>query len=281
MKKTLFLLALIASIHTFATIKTDSIQSQVLGEWVKYNVYLPQNYDPSGKTKYPILYLLHGLSDTYAAWNNNAQLGEVADELLAKGKICEMIIVMPNAGGPDTYNTWNGYFNMPGWNYEDFFYTEFLPTVEKKYNVIGDKKHRAVSGLSMGGGGSTVYCQRHPDMFGSCYAMSAWLDNSSQLQDERPNKRNLVIKAVSEHSAIRFIQNADAETIKQLNTIKWYFDIGDHDFLVAQSKQLYALMCDKGINAELRVRPGIHNWPFWKAALYNSLPFATKTFQGK
>lgn len=281
MKKLLFFTAIFATIHAFATIKTDSIESKVLGEWVKYNVYTPENFDTSGKTKYPVLYLLHGLSDTYAAWNNNAQLGEVADELLAQGKICEMVIIMPNAGGPDTYNTWNGYFNMPGHNYEDFFFTELLPAVEKKYNIYGDKKHRAVSGLSMGGGGSTVYCQRHPDMFGSCYAMSAWLDDSSQLQDNRPNKRNIVIKAVKDHSALRFIKEADAETINKLNTIKWYFDIGDRDFLVAQSKKLYALMCEKNINAELRVRPGIHNWHFWKVALYNSLPFATKVFQGK
>jgi len=281
MKKILFLLMAFVTLQAAAVVKTDSIKSKVLGEWVKYNVYTPENYDASGAKKYPVLYLLHGLSDFYGAWNNNAQLGEVADELLSQGKICEMVIIMPNAGGPDTRNTWNGYFNMPGWNYEDFFYQELIPTVEKKYHIVGDKEHRAISGLSMGGGGSTVYCQRHPDMFSSCYAMSAWLDDSKSLQEKNINKLHHVINAVSEHSAIKFVENADESTLEKLRSIKWYFDIGDDDFLLDQTEKLHMLMRNKKVKAELRVRDGIHCWAYWKSALYESLPFATRNFGAK
>jgi enterochelin esterase-like enzyme len=66
-----------------------------------------------------------------------------------------MIIVSPNAGGNMDEGAWNGYFNMPGWQYETFFFTEFLPYIEKEYRIIGDKRHRAVAGLSMGDGGHT------------------------------------------------------------------------------------------------------------------------------
>ncbi len=281
MKKLLFVFAMLACVHVMAVVHTDSIKSKVLGEWVKYNVYYPESFDNSGNTKYPVLYLLHGLSDVYGAWNNNAQLGEVADELLSQGKICEMVIIMPNAGGPDTRNTWNGYFNMPGWNYEDFFYQELVPTVEAKYHIYGDKQHRAISGLSMGGGGSTVYCQKHPDMYSSCYAMSAWLDSSKNLQEKNVNKLHYVINAVSENSAIKFIENADEETLNKMRTIKWFFDIGDDDFLLEQSEQLHLLMRNKKVKAELRIRDGIHNWTYWKTALYTSLPFATQNFGAK
>ncbi len=272
------MLMLATCINTMATVKTDSIYSTVLGEWVTYNVYTPTSFDDSGTTRYPVLYLLHGLSDTYRAWNNNAQLGEVADELLGEGKICPMVIIMPNAGGPDTRNTWNGYFNMPGHNYEEFFFTELVPYVEAKYHIYGDKAHRAISGLSMGGGGSTVYSQKHPDMFSSCYAMSAWLDNSDNLQEAEINKLYYVIKAVQENSAIRFMEDADDQTLEKLRTIHWFFDIGDDDFLLDQTQRLYIIMRYKRIKAELRVRDGIHNWTYWKSALYTSLPFATSHF---
>lgn len=90
-----------------------------------------------------------------------------------------MIIVTPNAGG-NIHMEWNGYFDMLGWKYETFFYTEFLPYIEKEYRVIGDRQHRAIAGLSMGGGGATNYGQRHSDMFCAVYAMSALMSIPEQ-----------------------------------------------------------------------------------------------------
>lgn len=282
MKKTfrslLLALTLGASLQTYAVVSTDSLYSEVMGEWVKYNVYRPATFDDSGATRYPVLYLLHGLSDSYGAWNNNAQLGEVADQLLGEGKIREMVIIMPNAGGTDTRNTWNGYFNMPGHNYEDFFFQELMPQLEQKYHIVDDKEHRAISGLSMGGGGSTVYCQKHPEMFSSCYAMSAWLDSSDNLQEKEINKLYYVVQAVQENSALRFVEQADDATLEQLRTVKWFFDIGDDDFLLEQSEKLHMLMRHKRVKAELRVRDGGHSWSYWKSALYTSLPFASNNF---
>ena len=277
-RRIFIVLALSMSLQASAIVSTDSLYSEVLGEWVKYNVYRPANFDDSGATRYPVLYQLHGLSDFYGSWNNNAQIGEVVDQLLAENKIREMVIIMPNAGGPDTRNTWNGYFNMPGHNYEDFFFQELVPTVEKKYHIVDDKEHRAISGLSMGGGGSTVYCQKHPDMFSSCYAMSAWLDNSDNLQEAEVNKLYYVIRAVQENSALRFVEQADDATLEKLRTVKWFFDIGDDDFLLEQSEKLHMLMRNKRVKAELRVRDGNHSWGYWKSALYTSLPFISRNF---
>lgn len=259
---------------------TDSIESKVLGEKVLYNIYLPNGFDRNSKL-YPVVYLLHGLSDDYRAWRDKGRMQDVADELIESGEACEMIIVMPNAGGPDTHNTWNGYFNMPGWNYEDFFFQEFVPAVEMKYHAVGDKGHRAVMGLSMGGGGSTVYCQRHPDMFSSCYAMSAWLDNQNNNVGvgQEKDKRYYVSEAVKEHSALRFVEQADDETKKQLRTVKWFFDCGDDDFLFDQSVRLHQLMRNARIKDELRIRNGVHNWEYWHLALRMALPFASRNFE--
>ena len=277
---TVFSLLLPAFSAMAGKVVTDSLESKVLGASVKYNVYLPSGFDKSDK-QYPVIYMLHGLSDTYTSWVERGGMQTVADELIGTGELREVVIIMPNAGGPDIHNTWNGYFNMPGWNYEDFFFKEFLPQVERKYRIISDKGHRAVMGLSMGGGGSTVYCQRHPDMFSSCYAMSAWLENKQGQvggKDLKKDKLYYVSNAVNEHSALAFIDNADDATLQALRTVKWFFDCGDDDFLVRLSFELHMKMKEKGVKSELRVRNGVHNWEYWHTALRTALPYASRNF---
>lgn len=277
---TVFFLLLPAFSAMAGKVVTDSLESKVLGASVKYNVYLPSGFDKSDK-QYPVIYMLHGLSDTYTSWVERGGMQTVADELIGTGELREVVIIMPNAGGPDIHNTWNGYFNMPGWNYEDFFFKEFLPQVERKYRIISDKGHRAVMGLSMGGGGSTVYCQRHPDMFSSCYAMSAWLENKQGQvggKDLKKDKLYYVSNAVNEHSALAFIDNVDDATLQALRTVKWFFDCGDDDFLVRLSFELHMKMKEKGVKSELRVRNGVHNWEYWHTALRTALPYASRNF---
>jgi len=136
-------------------VETKTIQSKVLNADRDYNIFLPKSYETDTNKKYPILYLLHGMMDTNKGWYERGHLKDVADQLMASGEACEMIIITPTAGGNIYEGVWNGYFDMPGWKYETFFFTEFLPHIEKTYRVIGDKQHRAIAGLSMGGGGAT------------------------------------------------------------------------------------------------------------------------------
>ena len=283
MKKYILSLILLLGISLSATagkIVTDSIFSKNLNCWQKYNVYLPTGFEKSAK-QYPVVYLLHGLYGNYSNWDKSGGMKLIADELIGTGEACDMVIVMPNAGDSDVRNYQNGYFNVEGWPYEDFFYNEFLPEVEKKYRIIGDKEHRAVMGLSMGGGGSVVYCQRHPDMFSSCYAMSAWLDNKmGQVggKNQKKDKLFIVCQSVSDNSAIDFVEKADEATVKKLRTVKWFIDCGDDDFLMDLSVLLYQKMRDKKIKAELRINNGVHNWEYWHLALRNALPFASRNF---
>ena len=263
------------------TVVTDSLSSRVLGATVKYNVYLPDGF---GKTDrhYPVVYLLHGLSDDYTAWENLGRMKIVTDELIRSGEARPMVIIMPNAGDADIRNVWNGYFNMPGWNYEDFFFGELLPAVEEKYNCGGSKSKRAVMGLSMGGGGSIVYSQRHPELFSSCYAMSPWLDNKADEvgpDSAVKDKFYEVCQSVREHSALDFLDRADAATLERLRTVAWFVDCGDDDFLFHLSIAFHTKMKQAGVHSELRVRDGVHNWEYWHLALRLSLPFASRNFK--
>ena len=283
MKKYILSIIVLLAFSVFANaskVVTDSIYSNNLKCWQKYNVYLPTGFEKSEK-QYPVVYLLHGLYGSYFNWEKSGNMKLVADELISSGEADEMVIIMPNAGDYDVRNYQNGYFNVVDWPYEDFFFNELLPAAEKKYRVIGDKEHRAIMGLSMGGGGSVVYSQRHPDMFSSCYAMSAWLDNKMGEvagNNQKKDKLYIVCESVSNHSAINFVENADDATIAKLKTVKWFIDCGDDDFLMDLSILLYQKMRDKKIKAELRIRNGVHNWEYWHTALRMALPFASRNF---
>lgn len=284
MKRLIILLSLALALPSLCAgaskIVTDSLRSEILNSQVKFNVYLPDGFEQSGR-QYPVVYLLHGLYGRYSDWAGTGSMKGVADELIASGEACPMVIVMPNAGDPDVHHVQNGYFNMPGWNYEDFFFKEFIPAVEARYRVIGDKGHRAVMGLSMGGGGSTVYSQRHPDMFSSCYAMSAWQDNKFD-KERRPafdgDKLEIVCQSVCDHSALDFMDNADEATLEALRTVKWFLDCGDDDYLLLVNEQLHQKMRAARVKCEFRVRDGGHTWEYWHTALRLALPFASRSF---
>ncbi|MBQ7708520.1 MAG: esterase family protein [Bacteroidales bacterium] len=282
MKRTILLflaLALALSASAQSKIVTDSVNSAKLGCEQKYNVYLPAGYKDS--ESYPVIYLLHGLYGDYSNWAGTGRMKDVADLLIASGEVVPVVIVMPNAGNSDVHGYQNGYFNVKDWPYEDFFFQEFLPAVEKKYHCGGSKGQRAIMGLSMGGGGSVVYAQRHPDLFSSAYGMSAWLDNKHREvrgTDKPGSKLVITDNSVRDHSALDFVANADAATIGQLKTVKWFLDCGDDDFLLQLSVDLHFKMKAAGIPGQLRVRDGGHTWEYWHSALYTALPFASRNF---
>lgn len=283
MKRFLLILCLlVAGVSLWAQSKTatDSIRSQFLGCEQKYNVYLPDGYKAT--ELYPVIYLLHGLYGDYSNWVNVGRMKDVTDELIASGELCPVVIVMPNAGNSDIHGYQNGYFNVADWPYEDFFFQELMPAVEKKYHCGGSKGQRAIMGLSMGGGGAIVYAQRHPDLFSSSYGMSAWLDHKDRdiRGTDRPgSKLTLTDRSVREHSALDYIDKADAATIGQLKSVKWFLDCGDDDFLLQLSTELHRKMRKAGVNCELRVRNGGHTWEYWHTALRTALPFASRNFQ--
>lgn len=134
--------------------ETRTVKSEILGMERSYSIYLPAGYE-EGDGSYPVLYLLHGLGDNHTGWIQFGQVQYIADKAIAEGKSAPMIIVMPDA---DTVH--KGYFNLLDgtYNYEDFFFKELIPHIEKTYRVRAESRYRAISGLSMGGGGALFLC---------------------------------------------------------------------------------------------------------------------------
>ena len=267
--------------RNMSRVEEKTIHSEILNADRNYSVYLPAGYASNTDKKYPVLYLLHGMNGTNKDWPGRGHLQDVMDQLRAAGEVCEMIVISPDAGGNIGEGVWNGYFDMEGWAYERFFFEEFLPAVEKEYRIKGDKASRAIAGLSMGGGGSTSYAQRHADMFCACYAMSALMHlDAPQAQAPRDEKDKMwhLTKAVNKLSCVDFVNNADDKTKEALRTVAWYVDCGDGDFLFECNMNLVLAMRKAGVPYQLRVRDGGHTWEYWHSALYNALPFVSRIF---
>lgn len=262
-------------------IVTDTIHSAILGKPMAYTVLLPRSFYADTTRTYPVLYLLHGLSDNNECWTDKGALRLVYDRLVASGEIGEMVIVTPTAGGRPSDKVQNGYFNIPGYSYEDYFFKELMPQFEHKYRAKTDRGHRAIAGLSMGGGGATSYAQRYPHMFTSAYAMSALMgipDAGALSKPDNTTKMGMLTQSVIDNDCTRYVKDADKDRHKTLKSVSWFVDCGDDDFLLNRNLEFYQAMRKAGIPCQLRVRDGSHDWEYWHTALYTALPFAWRNF---
>jgi enterochelin esterase-like enzyme len=202
------------------------------------------------------------------------QVQHIADKAIAEGKAAPMIIVMPDA------NTQvKGYFNQPdgSFNYEDFFFQELIPHIEKTYRVRSDRRYRAVSGLSMGGGGTIYYALHHPEVFAVAAPLSATKGSSWLLNNSKASEKQLSEYA-QKYSVDSIIANAIPEDLEKIKKVRWYVSVGDDDFLYKDNSELHILFRDKQIPHEYRVKDGGHTWTYWRMELPEVMEFASKSF---
>jgi enterochelin esterase-like enzyme len=256
-----------------------SMPSKILKGERKYAVYLPPDYETSERS-YPVLYLLHGGGDDQTGWVQFGEVLYIADKEILEGKATPMVIVMPDANTGQ-----RGYFNdIKGeWRYEDFFFQEFMPFIEKTYRIKGEKRYRAVAGLSMGGGGSFVYALRHPELFSSACPLSA-STGPLTLEDTKENLRRRNVTYTSEAQveayfrSVSVLQLIDQVTDDQKKAVRWYIDCGDDDFLFEGNSLVHIAMRKKEIPHEFRIYDGGHSWTYWRKALPTVLSFVSDAF---
>ncbi len=255
-----------------------SMTSKILKSERKYAIYLPAGYETSMRN-YPVLYLLHGSGDDQSGWVQFGEVLQIADKSVIDGLATPMIIVMPDG------NTGRrGYFNdiKGDWNYEDFFFQEFMPFIEKAYRVRAEKRFRAISGLSMGGGGTFMYALHHPELFSAACPLSASVgaltpeEAATRIKRQYPDITEAEIsKYNSRHSALELVKNIAAD---QKKAVRWYIDCGDDDFLYEGNSLVHIAMRKNEIPHEFRVHDGGHTWTYWREALPKVLEFVSKGF---
>jgi len=261
--------------------ETQTVKSEILKMERKYAVYLPPGYEESDQS-YPVLYLLHGSGDDHTGWVQFGQVQHIADKTITEGNCARMIIVMPDA------NTGRrGYFNdiQGDFNYEDFFFDELIPHIEKTFRVRSDRRYRAVSGLSMGGGGTIFYALHRPDVFAAAAPLSASTGNweMEQVRNRVKNSATNVTEAQIEayykrHSIEEIIKNSSKEELDRIKRVRWYISCGDDDFLYEGNSLMHILFKKNEIPHEYRVKDGAHTWSYWRMELPLVLEFVSKSF---
>jgi len=289
MKKQLFLILTMSfCITSFAlaqggkVLETKTVYSDILKMERNYSIYLPEGYDETDRS-YPVLYLLHGSGDDHTGWVQFGQVQNIADKAIAEGSAGPMIIVMPDA------NTGKrGYFNVVegDFNYEDFFFKELIPHIEKTYRVRAERRYRAVAGLSMGGGGTIFYTLHHPELFAAAAPLSAstgsWNieEAKSRLSDEVKAKVSnaQINEYFKRHSIEGIINNATEEELRQIRRVRWYVSCGDDDFLSEGNSLMHIAFLKNKIPHEYRVKDGAHTWTYWRMELPLVMEFVAKSF---
>ena len=255
-----------------------TLPSKILKGDRKFAIYLPPDYESSGRS-YPVLYLLHGSGDDQTGWIQFGEVLDITDKAIANGTATPMIIVMPdaNTGRRGYFNDING-----DWNYEDFFFKELIPYVDKKYRTKIDKRGRAISGLSMGGGGTLMYALHHPEIFSSACPLSAYVGpanvegvKKSVAKDNTSISETEITDYFKRHNAISLVNTMPED---QKKAVRWYIDCGDDDFLYEGNSLLHIAMRKKEVPHEFRIRDGGHTWTYWRASLPKVLEFVSDSF---
>jgi len=254
-------------------------KSKILKTDRNFAIYLPPDYDTSQRS-YPVLYLLHGAGDDQTGWVQFGEVLHIADKAITEGKATPMIIVMP-----DAFTTRLGYFNdiRGDWNFEDYFFEELMPYVEQTYRIKREKRYRAIAGLSMGGGGSFMYALRHPELFSSACPLSAYIGPRS-VEEVIGFARNYLKYEVSEEDALNYFPKHNALSLienmtkEQIESVRWYIDCGDDDFLYEGNSLVHIALRKKEIPHEYRVRDGGHTWTYWRESLPEVLKFVSDAF---
>jgi S-formylglutathione hydrolase len=152
-----------------------TLEGNLIGESAdrQFAVYLPPSYQ-QGRKHYPVLYLLHGFTDTYKMWIEDPRAGNlpsIMDKLIHAGGMHEMIVVMV-----DGWNKLGGSFytnSVTTGNWEDCVTYELVGYIDTKYRTVARSSSRGIAGHSMGGYGAIKLALKHPDVFGAVYALSA------------------------------------------------------------------------------------------------------------
>lgn len=241
-------------------VRSEKMKSGILNKEVLYSVYLPSGFDKS-KQNYPVIYLLHGYGNDQNTWITDGRIDSTMDRAIADGILPPTVVVMPNGE-----NSWYVNARNEKYDWEDMFFKEFMPFIEKTYKIDGTKNKRVIWGASMGGFAAMKYAMVYPDQFGVCIAFSPAIYPDSQIGDRYPLT----------DSPLHLIKNNSTE---KLNTVAYYIDCGDKDFLYWGNSTLHIAMRDRGINHEFRVRAGKHGWIYWKKGSTPALEFISGFLQ--
>ncbi len=241
------------------TVSHPWYDSAILGINRRLTVYTPYGYEKNTKTKYPVLYLLHGAGGDEEAWSSMGRTAQILDNLIEKGLAEPMIVVMPNGNGnqpaAQTYGLPNAEMDWrnPATrnNYVKSLVEEIVPFIEKNYRTVAKKSHRAIAGLSMGGGHTISASGMYPGTFDYICPLSMGAQRTPEL-------------------------DAQLQGIKKAGYKLYWLACGNTDFLFENANELDKALTANGLEHTYFVSEGGHVWANWRLYLNTFAPLLFK-----
>ena len=246
-------------------IDTVEVYSQSMNKAVSNIVILPPNFEELNNL--PVIYLLHGAYGDYTDWISNvSHLESFCSEN-------NVIIVCPDGG----FNSW--YFDSPidsDFMYETFISDELVCYIDSIYPTSINSNKRAITGLSMGGHGAFYLAIRNQDVYGAAGSMSGALDirpfpNSWNISD--------IIGSIDD-----FPENWELNTVTNMvallqgSDLELFFDCGSDDFFINVNNVFHEKLVLNNIEHVYNVKPGSHNWDYWRNSIFEHLTFFADYF---
>lgn len=241
------------------TISHPWYDSKILGMNRRLTVYTPYGYEANPKAKYPVLYLLHGAGGDEEAWSSMGRTAQILDNLIEKGLAKPMIVVMPNGNGnqqaaqtyglPTAQMDWRDPSTRN--NYVKSLVEEIVPFIEKNYRTVAKKSHRAIAGLSMGGGHTIAASGMYPNAFDYICPLSMGAERTPEL-------------------------DAQLQGIKKAGYKLYWLACGNTDFLFENANSLDAALTANGLEHTYYVSEGGHVWANWRLYLNTFAPLLFK-----
>src|SRR5579864_1368437 len=221
-------------------------------------IYTPPGYDES-KLKYPVLYLLHGNGEAQNGWVMNGRANIILDNLIAAKKSRPMVVVMPQghaleAAGVAPLVRLSGETQMYSERFPKDLLGDVIPLVERRFRVIADADHRAIAGLSMGGGQALTIGLAHPDLFHYVLGYSAAV--SGQFMKAEKEFKDFLANPAKASDGLRLL----------------WLSCGKQDFLYEANRQFAEVLKAKKVQLKYRETEGAHVWSVWRNNLNESAP---------
>ena len=281
MKLVFLLLLTLLSVPDFANaqaaakpsrLREEAVHSAALGRSMKYRVLVPQDYDASLR-RYPVLYLLHGLTGDYKDWTTRTNVAEYTRTL-------PLIVVMP-----DGENQWYTNAADGSARFEDYIATDLAADVVQKFRTVNSRYGRAIAGLSMGGYGALKLALKRPAQ----YAVTGSFSGAFGVTiDGRYDRRIASVKAPA-LAAIFGTPESDtrkqndvlalAAALKPAGAPYIYIDCGTADSLVPENRDVVAALHKTGAAYEYHEVAGAHTWDYWDRRIREFLPVLMKRLQ--
>jgi enterochelin esterase family protein len=248
--------------------------SPTLGRSIPYALYKPFPFPAAGE-RWPVVYLLHGLTGADGDWFTWGNLGPILDRAIADGRIPPMLVVAPGAG-----DSWYVDNADPGGLglIDTAFATDLVAAIDASLPTAACREGRAIGGVSMGGAGALLQAINHPQTYVAAMSFSGALHRLMQPNDPRRWIPDLYGNVFGKpFDAARF--NA-ANAFSRANSLRplsqkqaFYLSIGDEDFpdLIEANAAFHNLLVTAKADSSLRIGPGRHYWDSWQQAIVPAL----------